>query len=170
MKVTIFNAISIDGFIATKEGNSDWANDVDEFNLRISQADCIIVGRKTFEQFHGNLYPIKGVHNFIYTWHPDYLTKVEGVEAITGHPPKIIKDLRARGFKNILILGGSKTSTSFFKGGVVDELVLDIHPIILSEGIKLFTLPEAKMNLERISQKELNDGIIQITYNVIKPT
>ena len=62
-------AISADGFIAKKDGNSDWVSPVDTLNFEraIKENRCIIVGRKTFEQYKEELYPIEGVTNIVVT-------------------------------------------------------------------------------------------------------
>lgn len=69
MKVTLYMAISIDGHIAKKDGDSDWVSEVDSkiFEKKIKEAGCIVVGRKTFDQYYGDLYPIEGVTNIVLT-------------------------------------------------------------------------------------------------------
>ena len=69
MKVKLYNAISLDGFIGTNNGDVGWVSEVDVpyFNAEMQRAGCIVIGRKTFEQFQGNIFPVKGVLNIVMT-------------------------------------------------------------------------------------------------------
>lgn len=60
-------ATSIDGYIAKKNGDSDWVSEVDaaNFEQKIKEMGCIIVGRKTFDQYQGDLYPVPDVTNIV---------------------------------------------------------------------------------------------------------
>ena len=67
MKLTLYNAVSIDGFIAKLDGDSDWVSESDAeiFESTCQKAGCIVMGKTTFEQFKGSLYPMKGVQNIV---------------------------------------------------------------------------------------------------------
>src|SRR4030042_6570788 len=69
MKVILYNAISIDGFIALPDGNSDWVSEIDipYFEQAMKESGCIVVGGKTFRQFEGQLYPVKDALNIVMT-------------------------------------------------------------------------------------------------------
>ena len=46
-------AISVDGYVAKKDGDSDWVSPVDSVNFeqKIKETGCLIVGRRTFDQY-----------------------------------------------------------------------------------------------------------------------
>lgn len=73
MKITLYMATTIDGFIAKNDGDSDWVSpiDTDNFMAEINKRGCIIVGRTTYDQFLNDLYPIEGVINVVVTSHPE---------------------------------------------------------------------------------------------------
>ena len=51
MKVTIYNAISIDGYIATQDQQTDWVSETDwkQFNDLVKKSEVIVMGRNTYQ-------------------------------------------------------------------------------------------------------------------------
>jgi dihydrofolate reductase len=170
MKLTLYNAISIDGFIADKNGNSSWVSPIDQenFDSAIQNAGNIIVGRKTFEQFENELFPIKNIKNFVFTKDPTFSRSNKDIYVINKTPGTFVLQMKEDGIENLLLIGGGKLNASFLKENLIDEIILVIHPIILGSGIKLFEdvdLNELK-NLELRSSKELGGGLMQLKYEV----
>ena len=168
MKVIQFNAISADGFIATKNGNSDWVSDVDTklFEAKIKEIGCIVMGRKTFDQYHGELYPFKRVLNLVVT--SDTSGRQEEETFFVNSPHEAINVAEQKGFKEILLIGGGTINGSFIEGGLVDEVFLDVHPLIIGEGINLFGGYKGKLDLKLLESKNLGKGQILLHYKVIK--
>lgn len=166
MKVILYNAISIDGFIATPDGNSDWVAEADIpfFEKEIEKAGCIIIGRKTFEQYEGELYPVKNVTNIVLTSKPNRENKYENV-LFTDKPLKEVLQLaEEKGFKNVLLVGGGTVNGSFLDENLIDEIIVDIHPIVLGKGIKLFEANPTILNYEKVSCKNLESDLTLIRY------
>ena len=168
MKVIQFNAISSDGFIATKDGDSEWVSDVDTqlFEAKIKEIDCIVMGRKTFDQYHGELYPFKDVLNIVVT--SDALKRQEDETVFVGSPSEAVKIAEEKGFKEILLIGGGTINGSFIKEGLVDEVFLDVHPLILGEGINLFEGYKGNTKLKLVESKNLEKGQVLLHYQVTK--
>ena len=40
--------------------------------------------------------------------------------------------------KSVVVTGGSKMNSSFAKSGLIDEVILNVEPVIIGEGIPLF--------------------------------
>src|SRR5688572_6812562 len=108
MKVIQYNAISIDGFIATKDGDSDWVSDVDveSFEKAINESGCIIMGRKTFEQYEGELYPIEGLFNIVMTTNKEILKESNELWITDKSPEEVLKFLESNDFEQVLLVGG----------------------------------------------------------------
>lgn len=165
MQVTMYAAISIDGFIAKPNGDSDWVSEVDTeyFQKAIEGSDCVIVGKRTFDQYKDELYPVPIKLNIVMTSQPPNSKSYENVEFMSHEPIKVIEHLKSKGCQHVLIIGGGKTNYSFMNAGVVDNLIVDIHPIVLGDGIKLFSGAEMFREFERLSTLELPEGLVQIT-------
>ena len=60
MKSTLYIASSINGFMTRGESDSGWVSDKDEaiFAETCQKVGCLLVGRKTFDQYQGVVYPV----------------------------------------------------------------------------------------------------------------
>lgn len=125
------NAVSLDGFIARSDGNTDWVNDFEEWEQQAKKTGAIIVGRKTFDEIKTDgLW--KDITYFVLTG------------SLSGHdepnveccwsPEEAITDTIARGFTHVLLCGGSESNSEFAKLGLVDDVMLNVHPILLGSG------------------------------------
>lgn len=168
MKVILYAAVSADGFIATKDGDSDWVSEIDTpiFEAKIKEAGCLVVGRRTFDQYHGELYPLKGVLNIVLTTNTDRDPEDETV--FVDSPKNAIEIAKEKGFGKIMVIGGGRTNGSFLKQNLIDEMFLDVHPLILGEGIKLFEAFEGNLKLSLIDRKDLSKSQTLLHYKVIK--
>jgi dihydrofolate reductase len=92
MKVILYMAISADGFIAKINGDSDWVSeaDADTFENKIKEAGVFIVGRKTFDQYYNDLYPIKDVLNVVLTTNKNRKSENKNILFTTKNPQEII--------------------------------------------------------------------------------
>lgn len=67
-----------------------------------------------------------------------------------------------------MICGGGETNGLFASEGLIDEVYLDIEPVILSEGTKLFGDYKIKMNLDLLESSKIGSQIVQLHYKVIE--
>lgn len=170
MKVTLYNAVSIDGFIAKADGDSDWISEVDEkpFEQEISKAGCIVVGRKTYEQYLGEPYPISGVTNIVITNDEAKLGESDNVIFTNSSPAEVLEIAKSKGHESVLLLGGGETNSSFLKAGLIDFVMFSIHPLMFGRGISPFGSDNVDVDLELIDSKELGEGVVQNIYKVAK--
>ena len=170
MKVTLYMAISADGFIAKKDGDSDWVSPVDTANFEkaIKEHGCIIVGRKTFDQYQGDIYPIDGVTNIVVTSDKALKSDKPNVYFVAGSVKEIIESIKQKGHDKALLIGGGTTNASFLNANAIDDMILSVHPLILGNGIKLFESEEVDIKLELVSETKLEEGLIQERYKLLK--
>lgn len=163
-------ATSADGFIAKKDGDSDWVSSVDTANFEkaIKEHGCIIVGRKTFDQYQGDIYLIDGVTNIVVTSNKSLKSDKPHVHFVTGSVEDIIEAIKQKGHDKALLIGGGTTNASFLNASAIDEMILSVHPLILGNGIKLFESKEVDIKLSLISEVKLEEGLIQEKYKLLK--
>jgi len=168
MKVSLYMAVSIDGFIATLDHSTDWVsdNDWEVFGNKVQEAGCIVMGRKTMET-SGEDFPYEGAVNIVLTKRPELLRESDQVVITNKTPREVINWVEKKGFSEVLIIGGGITNSSFLREGLIDEIVISIHPIILGSGIKLFEDFEGQVKLEKIEVKEAHE-LVWIKYRVVK--
>ena len=169
MKVILYMATSIDGFIAKKDGDSDWVSETDTINFekKVAETGCIVVGNKTFKQYKGEIYPIENVTNIILTSNSTLRSDNDDIVYVQS-PADALNVASERGHDKVLLIGGGTTNGLFLKDKLIDELVLSVHPFILGNGIKLFENVESDINLQLLSQNELGEGLVQLHYKVRK--
>lgn len=171
MKVSLCVSISVNGFIAKENGDTGFVSDTEwkSFRSMVKNTGNIIVGRKTYEIMKsGNefrdLDNVKIVvvtsNDTIRTDDPDYF--------IVKSPQDAIKLLKEKGFKEILVAGGGMLNSSFIKNNLIDDIYLDIEPIVFGKGIKLFSDSDFESRLKFVGVKNISDDEIQLHYNVLK--
>ncbi len=159
--VTLYNAVSSDGFIATKDGKEDFIPDSfwNDFVNQCKEYDVVVMGRKTYEaiQEYGKEYisgfeslPIKKV---IVSTTPTFNPKEGYVKVST--PQEALKL-----GTHILLSSGPTLNTAFYNSGNIDKVILNTVPIELGEGIPVFNI---QPKLELVSE----ENKIKV-YNVIK--
>ncbi len=168
IKVILYMATSVNGYIAKEDGDSDWVSEVDSkiFEKKIEEAGCIIVGRKTFDQYHGDLYPVGDATNIVLTSDTTRQDKNKNVVFVFS-PKEAIQIAEQKGHDKVLLIGGGQVNGSFIDDDLIDEIFFSVHPLALGEGIKIFENFKKQVDLKFIDSKELGEGLIQLHYKVL---
>jgi dihydrofolate reductase len=89
--------------------------------------------------------------------------------AVPGDAREYVETLRTLEGGDISVAGGVRTVRSLFLAGVVDELILTMHPVVTGEGRRLFdeTVPTTRLTL--VSATQTNAGNAILTYR-LRPT
>ncbi|MCL5675641.1 MAG: dihydrofolate reductase family protein [Patescibacteria group bacterium] len=172
MKTILWMGISLNGFIARENNEEDFISD----NCwllwvnSLKETGCVIFGRKTYEN--------------LLTWDKKYINDLNGIKIIvvSGNPNFVIGKnvelakspqealgkLNKEGFKNVVLTGGSTLNSSFAKLNLIDEVVLNVEPIIVGKGIALFHPDQFDLKLKFLDIKKSEGKTIQLHYKVVK--
>jgi dihydrofolate reductase len=115
LKATVFVGVSVDGFIARRNGGLDWlpagGGELHGYDEFIATVDTIVIGRKTFETvlgFDGWAYGDKRVvvlsSNILDL--SGAVARGGNVEHMGGAPGDIASQLATRGARHLYIDGG----------------------------------------------------------------
>jgi len=173
MKVTLWMAMSVNGIIARENNEEDFISHDNWLAwLEAMRADSvrnIIWGRKTHEivktwpkEYFDDL---KGTRVLIVSSNPNYDVG-DGFELVAT-PREALERLEKDGVKEVLVTGGSTINSSFAKLGLINEVVLNIEPVIVGKGIPLFSPDLFDMKLELIEMKPSKGKTIQLRFKVI---
>ena len=165
MKVTLYNAVSLDGFIASSDKSIKWTSQEDEkrYIHDAYEVGHIIVGRTTFEEMSGSQnFDIAQVQSYI-------LSSQDSNNPNWGQSPEeIVSILESKNVAEALLFGGGKANAAFLQSQLIDELNLTFHSVILGSGKKLFDSEEAfDVRLEQINEEILAEGVIKRIYKII---
>ncbi len=172
-KITIEMACSINGLIATEDGNEDFLSYRGwEIMLEfLKEYDVLIWGRKTWDN--------------ILSWGEEYLKDLENINLIilsneTGRKDEFpnvtycssidncLKLCEKMKYEKLFISGGATINNAFMEKRIVDNIILNYNPFVLNKGVALFkgNYFENKLKLEKVVKEK--DNIVQVHYSVIK--
>ena len=173
MHVTLFMAISLNGFVADEAGSEEFISDENwkMFCTLAREKGNFIIGRNTYEAVKtwGANYSfddLKEVTKVIVTSDDSFSVPSEYI--LASSPQDALQKLSDKGFQSVLLGGGPTLNSAFTKEGLVDEVIFNIEPVIVGKGKSVFASEDFQKNLEFISTKELINGIVQVRYKVKK--
>jgi dihydrofolate reductase len=76
-----------------------------------------------------------------------------------------IAQLKQQPGKNIVVTGGPTLAQSLLRLGLIEEINLTVHPVVLGSGTPLFPEP---LNLKLLSTRTFDSGAIALTYQPIR--
>jgi len=180
-KVTLGLANSLDNYIARKDGGYDWIHwsaEVAEISSKFMKTvDALLIGRKTYEAMlsHGQS-SFPGAKNYVFTSSKRKAAALEkkvtgkkagqSVSIIAEDAAAFVKKLKQKKGKGIVVFGGGELAKSLFEADLIDEVVLNIHPVLLGSGIPLFHEMKRQINLELVDSRVLKGGYLAVTYRV----
>lgn len=162
-KVTLYMAISSDGFIADTDDKTPWSDEEWEaFQLFVKSCDCVLLGRRTYEIMRGQDEFVEG---------PEYIVVTNNSSLDTGNLKKISiaskKDIPNK--DNIGVIGGGELNYQIAKLGIINEVILDEETVKLHNGIKLFGNHEAPFTMQLLKSKRIGPNTVQKFYKPVYP-
>jgi dihydrofolate reductase len=90
-----------------------------------------------------------------------------GVEIISQDAVDFVQRLKRRRGKGICIMGGGELAAGLFEAELIDELGLNIHPVLLGTGIPLFPRLPRQVDLELLESRQFTSGCVYLLYRVL---
>lgn len=155
-----------------------WHDAIGEhFFQAMSQADALLLGRKTW-QIHGGAFepmpegdPFGDVMNnmpkFVVSTTLKSPSGWRNSTLISSNVVEEVRTLKNQSGKNILMDGSSVLIHTLVENDLVDEFSLHVYPIVLGSGKRLF--PEGKrIKLKLIESQALPTGVVFQRFEVAK--
>jgi dihydrofolate reductase len=172
-KVVLYIAVSLDGFIADANGDVSWIGgdgsnpeDPGTYQEFYDCIDTVIIGKNTYNQIVTYLSPDKWVYgdktSYILTHHKNDNT--ENIIFTDDNISDLICKIRQNKGKDIWVCGGADIANQFISKGLIDRYWLTIVPVILGNGIRLFSDNNSIENLNLVSCKSYN-GFVDLIYD-----
>ncbi len=179
-KLISFMVVTLDGYYEGPNGEFDWPNVDDEFNeFAVSQLrdiDTLLFGRATYE----------GMASYWPT--PEALEGDPAVAGLMNDIPKVVfsstldtadwqntrlikgpavdevATLKEQPGKHLALFGSPHLTVSLLEQGLVDELRVMVHPILLGAGKSLFTGLNNRVPVELVTTTVFSSGNVLLTY------
>jgi len=162
----VFIGVSLDGFIARSDGGLDWLEpfhgEDHGYGDFFAGVDAVVIGRGTYDAVLGfPEWPYGGKRVVVCTSRPAEPRHRE--ELWSGSPRALAERLDREGARRVYVDGGALIR-SFLREGLVDELTIDIVPLILGSGRPLFASGNPETPLRFVDSKSFPSGLVQIRY------
>jgi len=183
-KIVSFMHVSLDGFVATKNGELNWIKvDSDIFSFvgeRIAKTDTALYGRLTYQMMEAYWptaadKPNPSDHDIQHSkWYKKaskiVLSKslnesnLINTKVIGNNLVEDIKSIKKTSGSEILLFGSPTATHSLMAEDLIDEYWLFVNPVLLSEGIPLFNNIKNKQELNLISSNVFPCGVVCLQY------
>ena len=174
-KIILYIATSLDSKIADENGGVDWLNnfantDNSDYGYAkfYTSLDTIIMGNSTYKQILGFDidFPYKSHKCYVFT-KDKTLQKDENVEYIHSNFDEFIKKIKkGKKDKNIWLMGGGELNSLFIENKWLDEIKVFVMPIVLGNGIPLFSTLKNHSKVKFIDSKKHSSGAIELNYKI----
>jgi dihydrofolate reductase len=164
-----------DWFEPQAQGNADMADVLEEGHRQDSEADALLLGRRTFEDFRGYWPALTDDTTGI----SDYLNQVrkyvvsgsiedpqwQNSTVLSGDAVKEVTALKAlEGGKDIVLTGSISLAHTLIEAGLVDEYRLFVYPVVQGRGRRLFPDGYEVPRLRLVDSKSFRSGIVLLRY------
>ena len=140
----------------------------------ISQGGALLLGRRTYEDFASfwptapEDLPFTAVMNEF----QKYVVSTTLEEPLTwsnstllqGDAAQAVAELKQQPDLNLTVLGSGELVRTLMQHGLVDQLMLLIHPLVLGTGLRLFPDESPTTALRLVDSKPTATGVIIATY------
>ena len=169
-KVILGLAVSLDGFIEGPNGEYDWCFTDQDYGMSefFKRIDSMFIGRKSYEltltMGDAAMPGFPQLTTYVFS---NTLKEVKpGAMLIKGDIAVAVKRIKNESGKDIWLFGGASLTASLLNLGLIDELWLAVHPIILGEGKPLFSNIKNRIPLTLTDTKTYSSGLVALTYTL----
>ena len=179
--------VSLDGLIEGPDGEVDWIGSWEDSFELISEIDTCVLGAGMYpgyEQYWMGIYerpdsvqPLTGrkpsagevkyarfAREIPHIVLSSTLADAKLPSTRFARHVSEIQALKEQPGKHIHAVGGAKLVCSLMNAGLVDEIRLTVHPIVLGSGKPLFADVETRHGLELVDSNQLPGGRVGLIY------
>ena len=183
-KVILLINMSLDGFVAGPNGETDWITIDEEIfkdsNALANTADIALYGRATFEMMESYWPTVLTNSNSTAAEieHAIWMEKVKKIvfsttlEHVEWNNTTLIKDnigeeitrLKQQPGRNMIIFASPCLAHSLMELELIDQFRINVNPVVLGEGIPLFTNAAERIHLRFLQSKMFHSGVVGLLY------
>jgi dihydrofolate reductase len=179
-RILAFLVTTVDGYYEGPNQEFDWPVVNEEFNEfgleQLDEVDTLLFGRVTYEGMAA-YWPTPEAEQD----DPRVAAKMNGLPKVVvsrtldhagwantlilrGDVAEELTRLKQRPGKDIAIFGSSDLTVSLLGMGLVDELRIMVHPVVLGAGKSLFRTATGRIGLELVGTRTFESGSVLLSY------
>jgi len=180
-RVTIHMAASLDGFIARRDGSTDWLETADDFPGGetmepefvaefLKTIDCYVMGSRTYETALG--FENKGF-GWAYGDKPVFVLSTrdlprprDTVEVLACDLADLIENRLKPRFASVWIVGGGSLAGEALRRGLADEVRYSIMPVLIGDGLAFFEGLDHDVPLHLLEAKAYKSGMVALHHEL----
>jgi dihydrofolate reductase len=180
MRLFAFLVTTADGYCEGPNQEFDWPVIDDEFNEfaieQLEEIDTLVFGRNTYEGM-ASYWPtslaerddpvvagkMNGLPKIVVSstlQHPTWAN----TRLISENVAEEIAKLKQQPGKALAIFGSSDLTVQLMKAGLVDELRIMVHPVILGAGKSVFRTSDQRFGLKLLDARRFDSGSVLLRY------
>jgi dihydrofolate reductase len=170
MKISIYIATSINGYISNSRNVPDWLSSQYGQGLFAicREKQAVIMGKKTYDILAPDNLPLQdsGI-TVVLTSQTEVQPANPTVVFANESPAKIVAMVEEKGFSEAVIIGGAATISDFLNAGLVNDLFVIVEPILLGgECLPLLRDVPADYKMQLVDSTRLGDSTLQLHYQM----
>ena len=181
-RLSVFNQVSLDGFITDAKGDMSWAHrrgdaEWDAFGAdNAKRGSALLFGRVTYELMAsfwptppamktspGIAEPINRAPKFVFSrtlkeasW--------QNTKLLKGDLAAEVKRLKSETGQDITIMGSGSIVSQLTQAGLIDEYHLVVVPVVLGRGKTMFETVENKVPMMLVKTRTFGNGNVMLSY------
>lgn len=173
--ITLDGSIEMLGEWFDPQGPGDMSDLMEEIHRQDAEADGLLVGRQTFEDFR-SYWPAQTDDK---TGITAYLNKVEkyvvsstmtnpnwqNSTVLSGDPVEQVQGIKELTGKDIVLTGSITLTHTLVAAGLIDEYRLFVYPVVQGRGRRLFPDGYEIPHLHLVNTRSFASGITLLTYS-----
>jgi dihydrofolate reductase len=175
--MTLDGVVKLDGVMDSIMQLRDEAVEADFF-AKVAQEDAMLLGRVTYQEWAGfwptsNIEPFASHINKV----PKYIVSetlgdtpwgaFNNATLLKGSLAQALTALKQQRGKNIGIHGSPKLVEWLLQADLLDELRLEIYPVLAGSGTRLFQEGRPSKALQLVSSITMDNGVVVLTYRPV---
>lgn len=172
-KLILYISCSLDGYIAGPNDDLSFLNPMQlegedyGYQAFVDSVDTVIVGRRTYDWVVNQGYDFPHTDKACYILTSQSRPKEGSLTFYQGDLKELVQRLKSSNSpKNIFCDGGAQVVHQLLAAQLIDEIILSVVPVLLGAGTRLFNDGRSKQQLELVSSKSFDSGLVQHHYKV----
>lgn len=144
----------------------------------MASTGALLLGRRTYEDFYA-VWPKRTDNPFTavlnntrkYVASTTLKEPLPWINSILlkGDVPEAVTRIKSQSGKDIVVLGSGELLRTLMRHNLVDRYVLQIHPLVLGSGRRLFAEEGVSATLRLVDSKTTTKGVVIATYELAEP-